>query len=140
MSEAKTLKLTFHGQVIDHLGIQMYQSPVAAAAELVANAWDADAETVQITLPEAIDDAAEIVIGDDGVGMRFADCQDRFLNVGYDLREGNPHQRSTKGRPVLGRKGVGKFAGFGIADRLEITTVSGESGERVVFALDIDEL
>jgi hypothetical protein len=140
MSERKILKLTFQGRVIDHLGIQMYQSPVAAVAELVANAWDADANTVQITLPERIDGAAEIVIKDDGAGMRFADCQERFLNVGYDRREGDPNQRSAKGRPVLGRKGIGKFAGFGIADRIEISTVSAETGEKVVFSLDIDRL
>ena len=37
------LFLRFHGRIIDSLGIQMYQSPVAAVAELIANAWDADA-------------------------------------------------------------------------------------------------
>ena len=39
----KKLYLEFHGRVIEHLGIQMYQSPVNAIAELIANSWDADA-------------------------------------------------------------------------------------------------
>jgi hypothetical protein len=30
--QRKKLHLTFHGRIIDSLGIQMYQSPVAAAA------------------------------------------------------------------------------------------------------------
>ena len=34
----RALKLNYSGRIIDHLGIQMYQSPVAAIAELVANA------------------------------------------------------------------------------------------------------
>ena len=58
----KKLHLKFHGRIIDHLGIQMYQSPTAAIAELVANAWDADAEEVSITLPDQLDKAAMIVI------------------------------------------------------------------------------
>jgi chaperone required for assembly of F1-ATPase len=49
--EERRLWLSFHGRVIDHLGLQMYQSPVAALAELVANAWDADSEHVDISLP-----------------------------------------------------------------------------------------
>ncbi len=44
----KKLYLEFHSRVIEHLGIQMYQSPVNAVAELVANAWDADATSVEI--------------------------------------------------------------------------------------------
>lgn len=46
----RVLRLNYSGRIIDHLGIQMYQSPVAAIAELVANAWDADADSVEITL------------------------------------------------------------------------------------------
>jgi hypothetical protein len=49
--QGKKLHLTFHGRIIDSLGIQMYQSPVAAVAELIANAWDADARQVAVTLP-----------------------------------------------------------------------------------------
>ena len=48
----RRLYLDFHGRVIEHLGIQMYQSPVNAIAELVANAWDADATSVAIELPD----------------------------------------------------------------------------------------
>jgi hypothetical protein len=59
MTETRTLELRFHGRVIDHLGIQMYQSPVAAVAELIANAWDADADRVEVLLPESLGDDAE---------------------------------------------------------------------------------
>jgi len=37
----RNLHLSFHGRIIDSLGIQMYQSPVAAVAELIANACNA---------------------------------------------------------------------------------------------------
>ena len=137
----RTLRLTFHGRIIDHLGIQMYQSPVAAVAELVANAWDADAETVEIQLPLNLDDDAELIIKDDGIGMTFDECQERFLNVGWCRRGTEADERTDrKLRPVLGRKGIGKFAGFGIAEVIRVETVSKMSGEKTRFELDIKDL
>src|SRR5215471_11528704 len=119
----KKLHLSFHGRIIDSLGIQMYQSPVAAVAELIANAWDADASSVAVTLPTNNDEEAEIVVKDAGSGMTFAECQERYLSVGRNRRIADG-ERSPGGRPLLGRKGIGKFAGFGIARILEIDTVS----------------
>lgn len=84
--QEKKLRLNFHGRIIDSLGIQMYQSPVAAVAELIANAWDADATSVAVTLPPTSDAEAEIIVKDTGSGMTFAECQDRYLNVGRNRR------------------------------------------------------
>ena len=135
------LFLNFSGRLIDHLGLQMYQSPVAAIAELVANAWDADAESVAITLPDDLTDTAEIVVADDGDGMTSEQCQKRFLNVGFARRGNNKTERSKgKDRRILGRKGIGKFAGFGVAQIIRIETTSTENGERTVFEMDIEKL
>ena len=41
---------------------------------------------------------------------------------------------------MLGRKGIGKFAGFGIASLVVVETVSRATGERTVFGLDLDAL
>ena len=83
---------------MDFFGIQMYQSPVAAVAELIANAWDADATQVAVTLPADNSAAAELVVQDNGAGMAFSECQDRYLNVGRNRRlaEGD---RTPGGRP-----------------------------------------
>ncbi|MCY4000864.1 MAG: ATP-binding protein [Bacteroidetes bacterium] len=137
----KTLLLEFPGRVIEHLGIQMYQSPVNAIAELVANAWDADATTVDIELPQAsTDPEAVFQILDNGIGMKFDDCQDFFLAVGCNRREEESYKKSQLGRSVLGRKGIGKFAGFGVARVMTVRTISKETGERTVFSLDLDVL
>lgn len=133
------LYLKFHGRILDSLGIQMYQSPVAAVAELIANAWDADAKAVEVQLPERLDGTPELVVKDNGIGMTFDECQNFYLNVGRN-RRADGTSRTAGGRPVLGRKGIGKFAGFGIADVMRVETVSGETGERTVFELDISEL
>lgn len=132
------LTLSLAGRILDHLGLQMYQSPVAAIAELIANAWDADAHTVAVALPE--DTTREVVVSDDGVGMTFRECQEHYLVVGRDRRNGEPRARTECGRRVLGRKGIGKFAGFGISDRFEIATTSSRTGEQTSFVLDYQRL
>lgn len=140
-SDAPQLEIRFRGRVIEHLGIDMYQSPVAAIAELVSNAWDADATLVSVSLPERISAPdAVIAISDDGEGMTLRECQDRFLNVGYDRRKDRSSSSTPSGRPMMGRKGIGKFAGFGIARFVEIDTTSKETGERTVFRLDARQL
>lgn len=140
-SSDKQLYLYFHGRILEHMGIQTYQSPVSSIAELVANAWDADAEKVEITLPSELGDEAQIVIKDDGLGMTFDECQAKYLNVGFNRRGDDPEAKSSKkNRPVLGRKGIGKFAGFGIAVKMTVETTSEENGEKTVFGLDISEL
>ncbi len=137
----RVLKLNYSGRIIDHLGLQMYQSPVAAIAELVANAWDADADKVEITLPDLLTESAEIVIKDNGHGMDFNQCRDRFLNVGYARRGNKNVERSPrKGRRILGRKGIGKFAGFGIAQVIRVETISGVNGEATIFEMDMAKL
>lgn len=139
-NEADRLFLRFHGRIIDSLGIQMYQSPVAAVAELIANAWDADATRVHVDLPSNLSGDPAIVVRDNGTGMTFADCQDFYLNVGRNRRVDEETDKSPNGRPILGRKGIGKFAGFGIAGVLEIDTTSAKTGERTIFSLDLQAL
>jgi hypothetical protein len=139
-SQAPSLEIRFHGRVIEHLGIEMYHSPVAAIAELVSNAWDAEATAVNIQLPATLTDNAAIAVSDDGDGMTLAECQGRFLNVGYNRRGVDQDTHTKSGRPMMGRKGIGKFAGFGIADVVRIETISKATGERTVFELHAQKL
>src|SRR5215213_1644151 len=139
MRKKPELFLDFHGRFIDALGIQMYQKPAAAIAELIANAWDADASAVAVALPTALGESEEIVVSDDGHGMTFEQCQNHFLKVGRNRRK-TLGDKSLNGRPILGRKGIGKFAGFGIAKKIIVDTTSAQTGERTVFALDLDNL
>lgn len=139
-SVRRELRLTFHGKILDQLGFQIYQSPVASLAELVANAWDADATRVDIRLPDALDEGSTIVVEDNGHGMTFDECQTEYMNVGYDRRAGRRGSRTRSGRLAMGRKGIGKFAGFGIAKRIRVETTSRSTGEETAFEMDIDEL
>ena len=141
MVASKELTMKFHGRILDQLGSQTYQSPVASIAELVANAWDADAETVDVWLPDGVDEGAEVVVKDDGSGLDFDECQSRYLNIGYCRRGKEPvaHTEEME-RVVLGRKGIGKFAGFGIARIIRVDTVSKRTGEKTSFEMNLDKL
>ena len=135
MSE-KNLELKIQPRVIDHLGIKMYQKPVDVISEFVANAWDADAELVNIEFKDG-----NILISDNGHGMTFDECQNNFLTVGRNRRKATQTDKSkNKKRPVLGRKGIGKFAGFGIAQYIKIETTSEDNGEKTVFQMDIAKI
>lgn len=136
----RDLTMTFHGRILDQLGSQTYQSAVASIAELVANAWDADAETVDVQLPDGIGEGAEVVVEDNGVGLDFNECQNRYLNIGYCRRGQKSIARTSEGRIVLGRKGIGKFAGFGIAKIIRVDTISSSTGEKTSFEMNLDKL
>lgn len=123
VSEPRSLTMDFAGSLVKHLGLQMYSGAVPSIAELVANAYDADAGQVDITIPldVALDANSSITIRDSGIGMSFDDVDDKYLIVGRDRRVDG--DRSPGGRLVLGRKGLGKLAGFGIAKVVTVTTV-----------------
>ncbi|MFQ5744390.1 MAG: ATP-binding protein, partial [Acidobacteriota bacterium] len=127
--DPKELVLTVAGNIIKHLGVQMYAGrPVPAIAELVSNAWDADATQVDVRLPldepwDPDNDEQTITVSDNGNGMTWDMVRDAYLNVGRDRRKVEKTDKSPGGRRLQGRKGVGKLAGFGIADILEVQTV-----------------
>ena len=132
----KKLELIIQPRVIDHLGIKMYQKPVDVISEFIANAWDADSEIVHVKLTNNL-----IEIIDKGNGMTFEECQSYFLTVGRDRRADTQSEVSQeKKRPVLGRKGIGKFAGFGIAETILVDTTSKENGERTKFEMNIQSI
>jgi hypothetical protein len=79
----------------------------------------------------------EIVIEDNGVGMSDDAVESAYLVVGRNRHadEGDaPH-----GRPVMGRKGIGKLAGFGVASRMNVTTWC-KDGDTTSLTLDVEEL
>src|SRR5436190_20903766 len=84
----RSLVMRYAGGLVRHLGLQMYAGAVPAIAELVANAWDADAENVWIEIPldQPFDTTSEIRVRDDGGGMTFEEANDLYLVVGRDRR------------------------------------------------------
>ncbi|MDE0230825.1 MAG: ATP-binding protein [bacterium] len=110
-------------------------------AELISNAWDADARNVWIEIPlgQPWGDDDRIVVTDDGVGMSYEDAETRYLLVGRKRRVELHQDRTEGGRPLHGRKGIGKLAAFGTAKILECLTVD-TKGQVTSFRLDYDHI
>jgi Histidine kinase-, DNA gyrase B-, and HSP90-like ATPase len=103
---------------------------------LAANAYDADATELTITLPDTIDDSASIELQDNGLGMTPDDIAEKFLFIGRNKREDG--QRSPGGRLIIGSKGIGKLAGFGVASIVEV--LSWRDGILSTVTIDRDSL
>lgn len=130
-----TYRMTVDLNVLDHLGINLYSNIAAVLTEAVANAWDADAQSVEITIDS---DAEWIEIVDDGIGMTVADMNEKYLRVGYRRREeDDTHGRTTaKGRQVMGRKGLGKLSLFSIANLIDVQ--SAKDGQSHGLRMSVD--
>ncbi|WP_067571594.1 ATP-binding protein [Nocardia acidivorans] len=125
---------------IDKLGIRLYDRVSAVLAELIANSYDADATEVEVSLPwgvtlagtvrSADEPAYRIVVSDNGHGMTTEEINEHYLMVGSDrrIRTGTDLSRE-RGRPVMGRKGIGKLAAFGICRTIEVVTAGSHSGD-----------
>ena len=138
----KPFRMEFDVSTIKHLGVQMYSTLPPVIGEFVANAWDANATRVEIEIPEEpiSEDRSEITIKDDGIGMSDRDIREKYLIVGRDRREkeGADKTPMPRNRPVMGRKGIGKFSAFGIAKIIDIESVS--NGETSHFRMDYDQM
>ncbi|MHB1359232.1 MAG: ATP-binding protein [Rhodocyclaceae bacterium] len=90
---------------------QEYSSTEKALKELIDNSWDADADSVSVTLPAPMSDEP-IVVVDDGCGMTTEEVRRHYLAIAADRRIHRGDRSANKQRLIKGRKGVGKFAGL----------------------------
>lgn len=130
-------EMTVDLNVLEHLGINLYSNIAAVLTEAVANAWDADASNVQIRVDP---NGKWIEIEDDGIGMSIDDLNGKYLRVGYRRREEDTEHGSmtAKGRPVMGRKGLGKLSLFSIADVIEVQ--SAKDGDKHGFRMSVPDI
>ena len=135
------LRVRSLGSLIEQLGAQMYPGATESIAELISNAWDADAANVWVDIPlgQPWTKDDQIVVTDDGAGMSSDEAQTRYLMVGRKRRVELGKDRTDGGRLLHGRKGIGKLAAFGIARVLECLTVDAH-GRRTSFRLDYDRI
>lgn len=121
-----TVNLPFRprARLLQLLGDQLIGSPRLAVFELVKNAYDADAETVTVTLKGLRTADPTIVVEDDGDGMTLATIRDIWLVPAHDHREVQRKalKRTKLNRLPLGEKGLGRFAVHKLGDHIELVT------------------
>lgn len=159
-NDERKYHLTISSTIIDKLGVKLYDKAADVISELVANSYDADATTVEVTTPlgeflatkrnETVTSKdLKIVVEDNGHGFSDAQANDFYLKVGVDRRKDpargkNPNKSRELCRLVMGRKGIGKLAAFGICKTIEVWSASGEKGQKSYpvsnFILDYDDI
>lgn len=116
----ETAGFRFNARFGQLIGRNLISNPIVAVSELVKNAYDADADKIQVVFENLKSGIPTLRIVDDGVGMSLSDLIDKWMMVGTDnkLRE----TYTEKGRRKLGEKGIGRFSVERLAKRLTIKT------------------
>nr|WP_238355830.1 TIGR02391 family protein [Kribbella sandramycini] len=117
----------------------MYSHLPNALAELIANAYDADATKVKVILRDANGERA-VVVEDNGHGMGLGDLQEKYLRIGRNRRAGGDDRSESGRRAVAGKKGLGKLALFGIGETILLTTKRQGTTEELRVALSWSEI
>ncbi|HYE10849.1 MAG TPA: ATP-binding protein [Patescibacteria group bacterium] len=116
------------------IGRQLISNPIIAILELVKNAYDADADVIDIKLENIIDGSSRLTISDNGCGMTYEDLTKKWLVVGTNNKV--VETRTAKGRRKLGEKGIGRFSVERLAQKAKIITSTLNNEEQII--LDID--
>ena len=117
--------------------------PDVALTELVANAWDAGAAKVDITIPD--EKGCILVVEDDGHGMTPEQFKARWMTLAYDRirHQGKdvefPEERNDWKRRPYGRNGVGRHGLLCFADRYMVETRRDGAGTRFVVTTHSQE-
>lgn len=123
-------------RIMKTLGSELISNDAVAVIELVKNAYDADANRVLIKfVGPLLPGQGRIEIFDDGTGMSLDVVRGAWMEP---ATAGKRQQTSSgsKGRRVLGEKGIGRFAAMRLASELELVTRSQGMDQEVYAIID----
>lgn len=118
--EEGTATFSSDSKLLSEIGERLIATPDIALAELIKNAYDADATKCNIWLEE---DGDILIVKDDGHGMTKGEFLDYWMTVATTSRL---EQETSKkyDRELTGAKGVGRFAVRNLGLQLELSTVA----------------
>ncbi|AGH97821.1 ATP-binding protein [Micavibrio aeruginosavorus] len=125
-------------RLLQLLGDQLIGNARLALFELVKNAYDADANQLDIVFENLEKQNPRIVVTDDGEGMPLSTLQNIWFEPGADHRElqRKAGKRTKKfNRLPLGEKGVGRFAVHKLGNKITLITRAENEPE---YTIDID--
>lgn len=127
--EENIYELDIDVRILELLGPNLYTNIYYVLAELIANAYDADAHNVYI-----ISDKDKIIVEDDGKGMSYSKGEvAKYLKVAAISRNNEEDSKTALNRLKMGRKGVGKLAALSVSEEVQVMTIS--DGEKSGFVL-----
>ena len=125
----KSAHFTVDAALLRELGERLIGRAHIALAELVKNAYDADAHTCRIDI-----ESDRIVVTDDGHGISEQEFHDFWLRVGttHRARERVSRQHS---RPMTGSKGIGRLSAQFLAEEMVLQSNSTTSRSEMLYAI-----
>lgn len=120
------ITIKFDKSHLSTIGERLYTQSLDLIRELAANAYDADATEVHITIDED-----HIIVDDNGFGMD-RDGLRQYFTIGSTFKRENPVSSKFQ-RVRIGEFGIGKFAVLSICDRFEIYTKSLNFAGTLIF-------
>lgn len=110
------VKFQADSALLRELGERLVGQPHIALAELIKNAYDADATLCTIYV-----DRDQIIVADNGHGMTEAEFLTHWMTIGTRNKQERGVSRDF-GRNVTGSKGVGRLSAQFLAHKLDIVT------------------
>lgn len=118
------------------LGSELISNDAVAVIELVKNSYDAEANRVLIKfVGPLLPGKGRIEIFDDGFGMTLDVVRGTWMEPATPSKRQNTSSGS-KGRRVLGEKGIGRFATMRLASELELVTRARGSDQEIYGIFD----
>ena len=142
------LSIRPYARLLTMLGDQLIKNERIALVELIKNAYDADADSVEVRLENfnedmSVNDCSSIVIKDDGCGMSPERIKDSWMNPAdpkkYIEKKKGKRKTPEKERVIQGEKGIGRFSVLKLGKSITITTRSEGSEFESVLKYDFTE-
>ena len=142
---SEALSLRPYARLLTMLGDQLIKNERIALVELIKNAYDADAEQVEVRFEGFNQDMtsnphSRIVVQDDGTGMKFDTVRTQWMNPAtprkyLDKKKGKD-KTPVKKRGIQGEKGIGRFAVMKLGKVITVTTRSQEEDLETILHYD----
>ncbi|MCV0399587.1 MAG: ATP-binding protein [Nitrosarchaeum sp.] len=139
MSHKERFRVT--GKITRLLGRESVADPVVALFEVIKNSHDADALSVHIKF-DTISGNNKIIIKEKfGDGMTYEQIKNDFLVIGTYAKQaikGRPKKTRRLKRPMMGQKGVGRFALEKLGSKATIISKPIGTLDKFTFTIDWD--
>lgn len=132
--ENQTLRFEPSAYLQRLLGRELISNEYIAVAELVKNAYDAGATEVTIELKRDVPQS--LAISDNGMGMSLDEFKRLWMVPGYSEKM---ESGEAAGRPLLGEKGIGRFAADKLARKLMVVTKKVGEEDALCVKFDWDD-
>lgn len=136
--DKENVRFSVDAGVINRLGKELVGRHETAVSELVKNAYDADALTVDLYFQDCDKPGGKLIIEDSGLGMTREQLVKGFMTISSSDKIHNP-KSPRYNRTRAGQKGIGRFATQRIGQVLTIITQTLDSDKALKVTIDWDK-